>query len=256
MRSMKLTLVGGTIRAHKALALAGVLALIAGVGVASATIPGTDGVVHGCFQTQGSVLSPKGSLRVIDPSTGTTCKSSEQPLNWNQTGPPGATGPQGPVGQQGPAGPAGPAGPTGLQGPKGDPGVSTVYTQQKFESTPLPNNNGSVIVTSKNLPPGTYVVNAKLLAENRDSHADSEVRCTLEKQGASSYLDLTAAHLVGVIPGVPSTDEEGLALQATLQSFNFGTDGGTLNISCSQSGSNDLSVAIVQLAAIQVDNVK
>jgi hypothetical protein len=226
---MKLGAIRRIASAHRTLMLAGVMALIVGASVASATIPDSGGVIHGCLQTQNGVLSPKGSLRVIDPSTGASCKSSEQPISWNQTGP---------------------------QGTKGDPGPSTAYAQEKFEPTTLPNDSSSVLVTSKDLPPGTYVVNAKLLAENRDTDANSAVSCTLLKRGASSYLDTTAAHLGAVLPGLPFTDQEGLVLQATLQSYNFGTDGGTLDISCSQYGSDDLIVAIVQLAAIKVGEVQ
>ena len=94
---------------------------ILGVGgsVAFATIPGGDGVIHGCYAKSG------GALRVFDGSV-TTCKATETALDWNVTGPqgpagpPGAAGPQGPKGDAGAQGPRGDAGP---QGPKGDPGL-------------------------------------------------------------------------------------------------------------------------------------
>jgi len=84
---------------------------ILGVGgsVAFATIPGGDGVVHGCYAKSG------GSLRVIDGSV-TTCKTSETSLDWN------VTGPKGPTGQDGAPGPQGPKGDPGPQGAKGDAG--------------------------------------------------------------------------------------------------------------------------------------
>jgi hypothetical protein len=92
-------------------------------GVALATIPGGDGVIHSCY-------SNTGGLRVIDAAAG-GCRSNETALSWNQQGPAGApgpagpSGPAGPKGDTGPAGPAGPkgdAGPIGPAGPKGDTG--------------------------------------------------------------------------------------------------------------------------------------
>jgi hypothetical protein len=67
-------------------------------GVAYATIPDSNGVIHACYKTA------NGQLRVID-SNG--CHPSETALSWSQTGPqgpPGATGPTGATGPQGPAG--------------------------------------------------------------------------------------------------------------------------------------------------------
>jgi hypothetical protein len=118
-------------RTLTALAAGLVLLAVCG-GVAYATIPGSGGVIHGCYAKYG------GAVRVID--TG-PCRPTEAPLNWNQTGPAGArgatgpagadgaagaTGPQGLSGDAGPAGPKGPkgdAGPTGPQGPAGPAGV-------------------------------------------------------------------------------------------------------------------------------------
>jgi len=104
-------------------ALVGGLVLLALCGgVALATIPGAGGVIHGCYGKYG------GAVRVID--TG-SCRPTEAPLSWNQTGPQGLPGPQGPQGQQGqqgakgdpgPQGPAGSQGPAGPQGQKGDTG--------------------------------------------------------------------------------------------------------------------------------------
>ncbi len=91
--------------------------LVGAIGIVRATIPGTGGVVHGCYQNN------NGSLRVVDDPT--TCKNNETPLAWNQQGVPGPQGPQGiqgPLGPQGPAGPQGPQGPTGSQGVEGPTG--------------------------------------------------------------------------------------------------------------------------------------
>ena len=90
------------------------------VGVAVGSIPGSGGVIHGCYLSNGT-------LRVVDVES-TTCKSNETALDWNAQGPAGATGPQGPQGAAGPTGATGPQGPTGATGasgqtgPKGDTG--------------------------------------------------------------------------------------------------------------------------------------
>ena len=84
-------------------------------GVAWATIPGSDGVIQGCY---GRAL---GGLRVIDTGRGQSCNSFEVPLSWSQMGPKGDTGAQGPTGDQGPQGLKGD---TGDQGPQGPPGLS------------------------------------------------------------------------------------------------------------------------------------
>lgn len=62
-------------------ATAATLVLTAG-GVAWASVPGDDGVIHACYAKNG------GSLRVSD--TG-ACKSGELSLSWNNTGPAGLT---------------------------------------------------------------------------------------------------------------------------------------------------------------------
>lgn len=110
-------------------AIAGTAFLVA--GVAYATIPDSQGVIHGCYTKSG------GSLRVIDDSV-TNCKSGETSLDWNVAGPTGATGPAGSAGPAGPTGPAGPqgatgpAGPQGATGPAGPPGTSGVSTLTKL----------------------------------------------------------------------------------------------------------------------------
>jgi len=55
------------------------------VTAVQAAIPDSHGTVHGCYQfAQGA--TPKGTLRVIDPSTGESCRFYEKPLNWNANG--------------------------------------------------------------------------------------------------------------------------------------------------------------------------
>lgn len=76
---------------RKTLITAGFVAVLfaSGFGVAWATIPDSDGVIHGCRH------NTTGSLRVIDSDTGQTCAGNETALNWNQSGPAGPAGPPG-----------------------------------------------------------------------------------------------------------------------------------------------------------------
>jgi hypothetical protein len=53
-------------------------------GVAYATIPDSNGTIHGCYQKN------DGALRVVDSTAG--CRSSEQAIDWNQQGTPGPPG--------------------------------------------------------------------------------------------------------------------------------------------------------------------
>jgi len=72
------------------LAVVGLVALTLGVaGIALAAIPSSsDQTIHGCYKTK------DGDLRVIDTeaSPPQSCKRDEQPISWNQQGPPGAPG--------------------------------------------------------------------------------------------------------------------------------------------------------------------
>src|SRR5215218_7209595 len=79
------------------LALAAVVAVVVGTGVATGAIPGADGTITACSKVKG------GAVRVIDAESGGTCASDELRLSWNQKGPVGPAGPQGEPGLQGAA---------------------------------------------------------------------------------------------------------------------------------------------------------
>jgi hypothetical protein len=79
-------LVSGRVRLT---ALVAVVVGLAAGGIAYASIPDANGVIHGCYQ------KVNGQLRVIDTDKGGKCLASEAALNWNQTGARGPTGPSG-----------------------------------------------------------------------------------------------------------------------------------------------------------------
>lgn len=94
-------------RHWKLLAAVALVAGTAAAGVAWASIPDANGVIHGCYQyttTNGNY----GKLRVFDTAKSGGCNSLEKPLNWNQRG---VTGPTGATGSIGPTGPTGAAAP-------------------------------------------------------------------------------------------------------------------------------------------------
>jgi hypothetical protein len=134
-----------------------VLAMLAVSGIAYATIPDDNGVIHGCYAKSG------GALRVIDAGV-TNCSKSETSLNWNvkgATGPVGPQGAQGPQGPQGPPGPAGPQGPQGLQGAQGPSGLSHAYFASA-NNVPVAEFPASSNQVSKIVPDGTYVITAQV----------------------------------------------------------------------------------------------
>jgi hypothetical protein len=72
-------------RKARAIPAAAVALLALAAGVAYATIPDAQGVIHACYKASGN-------LRVIGSGS---CGSGETALDWNQSGPPGPTGPHG-----------------------------------------------------------------------------------------------------------------------------------------------------------------
>jgi Collagen triple helix repeat (20 copies) len=94
-----------------------VVVAVAAGGIAYASIPDSNGVIHGCYR------KTSGQLIVID-SSGKGCEEGWTPLNWSQTGPKGATGATGPTGPTGPTGLKGATGPTGATGLKGATGAT------------------------------------------------------------------------------------------------------------------------------------
>lgn len=70
-----------------ALIIAALLVIGIGAGIAYASIPGPDGVIHACYKNSNPA---QGALIAIDSTA--SCPSGYTALNWNQTGPPGLAG--------------------------------------------------------------------------------------------------------------------------------------------------------------------
>src|SRR6476659_3553798 len=99
----------------------GLLGLLVGVavaaaGIAYASIPDANGVIHSWYN------SDNGALRVFGKSKDyQQCNAGEKALDWSQTGPTGPIGATGPTGATGATGATGPTGATG-QGATGATG--------------------------------------------------------------------------------------------------------------------------------------
>jgi hypothetical protein len=99
-----------------------IVLLAGGVAFAVGTIPGEDGVIHGCYNNS------KGTLRVIDATTD-SCNDRETAISWNQQGVPGADGTDGADGTNGI--------PVSQTCPEGDY-VSGIGSDGSLTCTPLP----------------------------------------------------------------------------------------------------------------------
>jgi hypothetical protein len=173
----------------RALILAAALAVAAGLGVASATIPSSGGKIFGCYAKSG------GALRVVQ--AGQKCKSGEQSLFWNQQGPKGdpgapgargATGPAGPKGATGPAGPKGDRGPAGPQGPAGAGGAGLGKITQRTVVRAIEPGLHDVTAPCK---PGEHVVSGAFSA---GTVGDENIRVT-----ASGPVDAPAGWLADFV---------------------------------------------------------
>src|SRR5215831_10136938 len=161
---LKLSWITGLTERHPRLKWSVAAAIIVcslAVAVALATVPDSGGVIHGCYVAGGG-------LRVIDTSVA-TCKTSETPISWSVTGPPGAAGQpgsSGPAGATGPTGAPGTPGTAGQPGPPGPPGPTgpsfAVVNNQNccFVSVPVSSGNDFTPILTLSLPAGNYVVTA------------------------------------------------------------------------------------------------
>lgn len=138
-------------------ALAVVGALLLAGGVAYATVPDGNGVIHGCYGTK------DGSVRVIDPGAGQSCDSKrETALDWNQTGP---------------------QGPQGVQGPAGERGPSDAWAVDGYGSSIYPMNPAHLTqLASVSLPAGNYFVAAQTVFHDAGY---AEYHCFLADSGGT-----------------------------------------------------------------------
>ncbi len=221
-------------RGRRVLMLSSMTVLFTSI-IAFASIPAANGVIYTCYS------NTNGGLRVIDNST-TQCKSSETALNFNQTGPQGVQGPAGPAGPQGvqgetgATGATGATGETGATGPAGAAGTSEAYFAQ--EGSEVRVTTGQIVV-SKQVPAGSYVINAVVDATNYD-YDPQTLHCFL----STGEFVYTRLGVIGEGGGgsrrIPMPD---------VATFNAPT---TITLTC---GGYNISVLTRKITAIKVDAI-
>ena len=220
---------GRSLRRRRGLAVLtfALAALPLAVGIAYATIPDGQGVIHSCLKN--------GEIRLIDTAL-ESCKDSETELTWNQQGP------KGDKGDTGAQGPTGPAGTDATVAAFADSGSATTSVESEVWG-------GFHLVAAEPVPPGSYVVTATVsgrvlgqftLPPNTTGGGVSNPRfeCYLNRNDPSSFesplfrasVPLESGGTV-TVAGVPASfnRESSLALTGAYSS----TTGTKPQVSCS-----------------------
>jgi hypothetical protein len=214
--------------------LAAITIVVVATGVALASIPDANGMIHGCYDTK------HGNLRVIDMEAGQTCDPNETLLSWNQTGP------------QGPAGPPGPQGPQGPQGPAGEPG-GEAFSVEADGSVTIPTTIGGTVILQRDVPAGKYVVTGNVVVSNLNSTGTIPVLCYL-----GSPSEFSPPYVAAIDPFRFTSPDQPSGASATTIALTFTTEltaPGTLTLLCqSNTGPGGLTALAGsrQLTAIRV----
>ena len=128
-------------------------------------------------------------------------------------------------------------------------GTATAYAA-RTEQTSM--HNDPVDVVSKNVPAGSYAINAKAALRNADDDDDATVLCYLyagDLQVDQSFFMVLTERTLEVEP----TETRNFALQGVVP--NFG--GGAIKVSCSEVGDSDeVAVFDAVVTAIKVGSVQ
>lgn len=175
-------------RQSPAMVVAMLALFVALTGTAVAT---TSAVITGKQITDGSITGADVKNRSL---TQRDFRGSLRGLR-GLTGPAGQPGPQGPAGPQGSPGPQGPAGP---QGDKGETGPSNGFSVTAGNQLPWTGDLQGVATLA--LPPGRYVLNANVSADN-DEAAPELLHCAIVLGG-------TEVGTSGIVRLGPHTDHD------------------------------------------------
>jgi hypothetical protein len=216
--------------------------VLTAAGVAYAAIPGSDGVINGCYNT-GS--NPSGQLRVIDAAAGGKCSKNETALSFNQQGPEGDkgdTGPQGPKGDTGATGPkgetgaTGATGPAGPQGPAGPAGAATppAYAIDGISQAVVGEDSRETkTIASLSLPAGRYALSAPLSFVNHDAD-NQNFSCEFTGTAITGGRPSTGAETIGdelllaqysITLGATTTLAGPATVSLTCNGYQLGVDG-------------------------------
>ncbi len=157
-------------------------AAVGAVGIGYAAIPGSTGVISGCYE-----VKEDGEFRIIDAEAGAKCRRSEKLLTFNQTGPQGPKGDKGDPGINGTNSANGADGKPGPQGPPGPAGISTV-TFAFGANVDLPNSDEFVKVASKNLPAGSWAIVATANFESPIFLSDHNSDTACELRNGADFI--------------------------------------------------------------------
>ena len=130
------------------------LAAAAVGGIAYASIPDANGVIHACYNANGTGLPGGTPLKIVE----TACTNGQAEVTWGQAGPQGPQGLQGENGDQGDK---------GDPGEPGAPGISAAYTNYAENWEPI-GDGLTRTVTSVTVPAGSYTLSAAVKAIDVD----------------------------------------------------------------------------------------
>jgi hypothetical protein len=171
------------------------VALGGGAYAAASSIPGRDGVIHGCYAKK------KGNLRLI--AAGRRCSKRENGIAFNQQGPRGLSGGRGATGSRGPTGGTGSPGAKGEQGPQG-PGAST------FTATLTSGAPKTALATLAN---GVTVTGQCSVGE---------VELTIETAGPGTHLQISGtSRLTGALMPIDGNNVASTATAADPSAVDF-----------------------------------
>lgn len=201
---------------RRAVVLGVMLAVAAGVGVATGAIPDSGGTINGCYTKTGGIV------RVVDTEKNQRCISSaENPISWSQRGPKGDTGPQGD---------AGPAGTTG-QGaqtvfgtgslragpPTGDtliPGLKLTVDVPPDSVVYVSTDGG---VTLAPAPGASAYVDIKLVFDDFLPDAGNFRRLLVESSARGAIENWSFGHAFALPPGKHTFQVQARVLSSNLQ---------------------------------------
>jgi hypothetical protein len=192
------------------------LAVAAGVGVATGAIPDSGGTINGCYTKTGGIV------RVVDTEKNQRCISSaENPTSWSQRGPKGDTGPQGD---------AGPAGTTG-QGAQTVLGTGSLRAGPPMGDTLIPGLKltvdvppDSVVyvstdggVTLAPAPGASAYVDIKLVFDDFLPDAGNFRRLLVESSARGAIENWSFEHAFALPPGKHTFQVQARVLSSNLQ---------------------------------------
>ncbi len=140
-----------------------------------------------------------GTARFVNART--RCRRNETKLSWNTPGPAGRNGSNGKNGATGKNGKDGAAGKNGTNGTNGANGSSAGLIDSNDSPFELPSTRATV-ATLPNVPPGSYIVTAKVQVEDANPTegvtvhcylAGDEAKAELQPKGGSATLSLITA---------------------------------------------------------------